>query len=166
MSLIRIVNKIEKKLRFQPFLSLDEVKNNINHELSGFYWIYTNLTIQAFKSAPIPTNKAHIDFSDLVNSNEGLRSVIKANENGFWCIYNGKGKQLKSRIVAEFTNTSGKTGKLALLRCFNEDNLKVKYVSCGSIATITKIALPYQQLEKHLERVWRIHVGWPVLCQR
>jgi hypothetical protein len=158
------VNEIQKRLNSQPALSLNEVKGNLSPNASGFYWIYSNLPLESFRTATPPTNAFHVDFSELSKSHEALRCVIQSSSPDFWCVYNGKGKQLKNRIVAQFTNTRGKTGKLALLRCFQENAFKIKYVVCGDGTSVTGVAAPYAQLERHLERAWRLHIGWPVLC--
>ena len=159
------VDEIDANLDSQPYLSLSEAKNNIASKASGFYWIYTKLPIERFKTATVPSNPVHVDFKDLSTLHAGLKHVIESSTSDYWCIYNGKGKQLKNRIVAEFTDTPGKTGKLALLRCFNESDFKIKYVVCGDITSVNGISAQYSQLEKHLERAWRLHVGWPVLCR-
>lgn len=159
------VNEIDRKLNSQPFLSLSEVKRNLSPSASGFYWIYSNLPIERFRTATPPTNTVHVDFMELSKSHEALKHVIQPHNHDYWCVYNGKGKQLKNRIVAEFTNTPGKTGKLALLRCFQESDFKIKYVVCGDGTSATGVAAQYSQLERHLERAWRLHIGWPVLCR-
>ncbi len=159
------VEEIEQKLNSQPFLSLSEIKQNVSSSASGFYWIYSNLSVDIFKAAAAPKNSVHVDFAELAKSHEALKHVISPSNTDCWCIYNGKGKQLKNRIVAEFTNTESKTGKLALLRCFKESDFKIKYVVCGDGASAVGVASHYSQLEKHLERAWRLHIGWPVLCR-
>ena len=164
-SILLHVNGIEEKLNSQPFLSLSEVKQNISSSVSGFYWIYTNLRIDRFRTATSPTNPVHVDFAELSKSHEALKHVIQPSNHDYWCVYNGKGRQLKNRIVAEFTNTQGKTGKLALLRCFQESDFKIKYVVCGDSTSATGVATQYSQLEKQLERAWRLHIGWPLLCR-
>lgn len=121
------VEEIEQKLNSQPFLSLSEIKQNVSSSASGFYWIYSNLPVDRFRTATTPTNPVHVDFAELAKSHEALKHVIPPSNTDCWCIYNGKGKQLKNRIVAEFTNTQGETGKLALLRCFEESDFKIKY---------------------------------------
>lgn len=159
------VNEIEQKINSQPFLSLNEVKQNLRSSASGFYWIYSSLPIARFKSAPPPTNAAHVNFAELSKSHDALNHVIQPCYPDYWCIYNGKGKQLKNRIVAEFSDTPAKTGKLALLRCFQESDFKIKYVVCCDGTSATGVAAPYSELERHLERAWRLHIGWPVLCR-
>lgn len=163
--MLSYVEEIERKLTGQPFLSLSEAKQNISASASGFYWIYSNLSLERFKTATAPTNSVHVDFANLSKSHESLKHVIPPSSNDWSCVYNGKGKQLKNRIVAEFTNTQGKTGKLALLRCFQESDFKVKYVVCSESTSATGVATQYSQLEKHLERAWRLHIGWPILCR-
>lgn len=163
--MLSYIEEIEQKLNSQPFLSLSDIKKNVSSTASGFYWIYSNLPVDRFKTATAPTNSVHVDFSELARLHEALKHVISPSNPDCWCIYNGKGKQLKNRIVAEFTNTQGKTGKLALLRCFQESDFKIKYVVCGDSTSAIGVATQYSQLEKHLERAWRLHIGWPVLCR-
>ena len=94
-----------------------------------------------------------------------LGKVISQSNSEYWCIYNGKGKQLKNRLVAEFTNTPGNTGKLALLRCFNEDDFRIKYIVCQNDNCAYGINMKYEELQRDLERVWRLNFGWPFLCR-
>ena len=163
--MLSYVEDIERKLNDQPFLSLGEVKQNISASASGFYWIYSTLSLESLKTATSPTNPRHVDVADLSKSHEALKHVIQPSSHCWWCIYNGKGKRLKDRIVAEFTDTQGKTGKLALLRCFQEGDFRIKYVVCSVSASATGVATQYSRLEKHLERAWRLHIGWPILCR-
>lgn len=163
--MLSYVEEIEQKLNSQPFLSLSDVKLRVSASASGFYWIYSNLPLARFKTATAPTNPVHVDFAELSKSHEALKHVIPPSNLDWRCIYNGKGKQLKNRIVAEFTNTQAKTGKLALLRCFQESDFKIKCVVCSDSTSATGVATQYSQLEKHLECAWRLHIGWPILCR-
>lgn len=155
------VTEIEEKLENQPLLSLSEIKQEVSTSASGFYWIYSNLSLDKFKNATDPTNQVHVNFCYLSKIHAELKHVISPIQSDYWCIYNGKGKQLKNRIVAEFTNTAGKTGKLALLRCFKEDDFKIKYIACETTNNIKGIATKYADLE----RAWRLQFGWPMLCR-
>ncbi len=163
--MLSYIKVIEAKLESQPLLSLSEVKNEVGASVSGFYWIYSNLPMEEFKKAAKPKNPVHVDFMELSEVHAELKHVISPVESNYWCIYNGKGKQLRHRIVAEFTDTKGKTGKLALLRCFKEENFRIKYVVCGDEKNAKGIATQYADLERNLERVWRLQLGWPVLCR-
>jgi hypothetical protein len=75
------VDEIEAKLKSQPYLSLSEIKKNVSAEASGFYWVYSNLPIESFKTTTAPTNAAHVNFMalivDLSKSHEGLKHAIK-----------------------------------------------------------------------------------------
>lgn len=159
------IKNINAKLNTQPYISLADVKENIAPAASGFYWIYTKLPIERFKSAKPPSNPVHVDFSALAKTHGDLKYVIRQQEAEYWCIYNGKGKQLKNRIVAEFTDTEGETGKLALFRCFSEHDFKVKYIECSHVDCESSTTSKYSELQKHLERVWRLNYGWPILCR-
>jgi len=111
-----ILATIERKLSSQDFLELENIRNSITPNSSGFYWIYTNLSIDKFTESVAPVHLAHIDFSYLATIHKNLKYVIsQKNSEEFWCIYNGKGKELKKRILAEFSIGGSQTGKLALL---------------------------------------------------
>lgn len=161
-----VLKQIEKKLTNQGFSSLGEVQKQIPTSASGFYWIYTKLPLKKFSEAPARSNDVHVDFKTLADIQGNLKHIICQTNDEYWCIYNGKGKQLKNRIVAEFTNTAGKTGKLALQRCFNEADFKVKYISCKSASDCQHgVSEAYDILEKDIERLWRLNNGWPFLCR-
>jgi len=160
------IKQIKEKLESQDFIGLDKVKEDITVSTSGFYWIYTKLPLKKFAEASAPSNDAHVDFALLANIHSELKHVICQTDGEYWCIYNGKGKQLKSRIVAQFSNTEATTGKLALQRCFKEADFKVKYISCESVDGQHGVCEKYDTLKRDLERVWRLDNGWPFLCRK
>ncbi|MCG2739108.1 MAG: hypothetical protein L6300_02585 [Syntrophaceae bacterium] len=160
-----LIERVDEKLKSQSYINLEMAKNEISNSASGFYWIYTKLPMSRFSAAPSPSNRAHTDFSLLATIHNGLVSVISQSNKEHWCIYNGKGKQLKARMAAEFTNTKGKTGKLALLRCFQESDFDIKYIICESYDARHGITERYGDIERDLERVWRLNHGWPFLCR-
>jgi hypothetical protein len=165
MPMLLDVEQFEKKLYNQSFVSLSDIGSKISADASGFYWIYSTLSFDKFKNAVAPKNSAHVNFAELAKLHEGLKHVIPPSDTEPWCIYNGKGKKLRNRILAEFTNTKGKTGKLALRRCFEDSDFKIKYVVCDDTSPNTGVLEPYSHFEKHFERAWRLHVGWPFLCR-
>lgn len=148
-------------LSSQPLCSLEEVQCNLHHSVGGFYWIYTKQDISRLKKAPASSNSAHVNIGELAAVHEGLPNVIPQIDSEYWCVYNGKGKSLKARIVAEFSNTEGPTGTLALTRCFSEDVFKIRYLICDT----KQFEHSYKATEMHFERVWRLTFGWPVLCR-
>jgi len=159
------VHAVEQLLDKQAFISLEGAKKIILPSHSGFYWIYTKLKLNAFLNAPKPTNIKHIDISQLSKVHKDLKHINSQKNDEYWCIYNGKAKELKNRIVAEFTNTKAKTGKLALNRCFNSSDFKIKYIVCGVTDIDNGIKAPYDKLERDFERSWRLNNKWPILCQ-
>jgi len=156
-----IVNEANVILASQDYSTLQQMKGSLRNNESGFYWIYTNLSIEALKNSQSPTNAAHVKINELARIHENLTNIHIQNGSDFWCIYNGKGMQLKTRINAEFSDTAGPTGTLALTRCFNENDFRVKYVSCGN----PDFNYEYNQIEAHFERAWRLDFGWPILCR-
>lgn len=160
-----LVERIEIKLESQESISLETAKNNILPNASGFYWIYTKLPMNKFAKAASPSNSAHIDFSRLAEIHIGVKSIITQTDTEYWCIYNGKAKQLRNRIAAQFTNTKGETGKLALLRCFQKADFRIKYIACETDSIQRGIPERYDDIKRDLERVWRLSYGWPFLCR-
>lgn len=160
-----LIKLIDEKLKTQCHITLQVAKDTICTSASGFYWIYTKLSLNRFIDAPRPSNTAHIDFSKMAKLHKCLNSVIAQNNEDYWCIYNGKGKQLKNRLLAAFTNTAGTTGKLALTRCYQEDDFRIKFITCQINDTKHGINKEYDAVQRDLERVWRLHYGWPLLCR-
>ena len=152
----KFINKINILLDKQDYNSLDEVKENLDSKASGFYWIYTSKTIQDFKKCSKPTDDKHIDLKKLSKIHDNLTCIIHQNGSDLWCIYNGKGKELKKRIVQEFNQGTG-TGTLALLRDFKVEDFKIKYIVCEKDS--------YMKYQKDLERVWRLNYKFPIFCR-
>lgn len=161
----QVAEKIERKLQLQNLVTLSKAKDVIDNSASGFYWIYTKLPITNFSACARPKNTVHIDFSLMAKTHKGSKNIITQSGNDYWCIYNGKGKELKKRLSAGFTNTKSKTGKLALLRCFKEDDFRIKYIVCQSTSKEYGIQETYSNLQRDIERVWRLNYGWPFLCR-
>ena len=160
-----LIKRVENKLNSQNYISLAKAKEEISSSASGFYWIYTKLPMKNFSETTPPLNSAHIDISKLAKIHDGLEAVITQKNSDYWCIYNGKGKQLKSRMSAGFTNTAGETGKLALLRCFQETDFRVKFIICEDKNILHGIHEHYHIIQKDIERLWRLNYGWPFLCR-
>ncbi|MGL5842516.1 MAG: hypothetical protein ACRCYK_12055 [Aeromonas hydrophila] len=159
------IKQINSKLKYQKYHTLQETKLKIPIEANGFYWIYTKLSIEKLIESAAPINQVHVDLSLMASTHQGLKSIIKQTKSDYWCIYNGKGTNLKKRISAAFTNTNGATGKLALTRVFKEDEFRVKFIVCNSSNTDYGINDSFGDLERDLERVWRLNYGWPILCR-
>ncbi|MGF1685051.1 hypothetical protein [Photobacterium minamisatsumaniensis] len=159
------VIEINELLNKQRYYTLKEAKDEISSKAAGFYWIYTKLPIERFLEAPTPTNSVHIDLSLISRLHKDLEWIIKQGKEDYWCIYNGKGTELKKRMSAGFTNTPGGTGKLALTRCFEENDFRVKFIVCDSKNTIYGIDSEFSDLKLDLERTWRLNFGWPMLCR-
>ncbi|HFK2926427.1 TPA: hypothetical protein ACGY8I_003720 [Aeromonas hydrophila] len=159
------IKKINSKLKKQKFRTLHETKLEITTRDNGFYWIYTKLPIEKLIESAAPTNQAHVDISLMASTHKGLKYIIKQAGSDYWCIYNGKGTNLKNRISAAFTDTDGATGKLALNRVFEEDEFRIKFIVCNSSNTEYGVNDLFSSLERDVERAWRLNYGWPILCR-
>lgn len=161
----KIASEVEIKVNNQKLHTLGEMKKIVSNKDSGFYWIYTKIPAQKFLDCSAPDNLVHIDFSELAKVNLPFEWTIKQFDDDYWCVYNGKGKALRDRLSAAFTNTQGATGKLALERCFEVDEFRVKFIICDSSDEQYGIRWAYAGIERDLERVWRLNNGWPFLCR-
>jgi len=168
-----ILKDIEAKLHSQSLISLTQAKSEIDAKASGFYWIFTNKPIMSFLNCPKPINPKHVNFRYLSKIHKNQKYVISQQGNEeYWCIYNGKAKDLNNRIEAEFSATVftkkselSKTGKLALTRCFSSNDFKIKYIVCDAPRNSKGVTSVYECLEKDLERIWRLNNGWPIFCR-
>jgi len=156
---------INTLLNNQKYYTLQEAKAEIPSKASGFYWIYTKLSLAQFIDTPTPLNPVHIDLSLMATVHKNLEWIIKQNNSDYWCVYNGKGTDLKARMSAGFTNTDGETGKLALTRCFKECEFRVKFIVCNSNDPNCGVDNSFADLQRNLERVWRLNFGWPLLSR-
>ena len=163
--MLKTIERINSLLEKQDYCTLQEAKTNIDGKLSGFYWIYTKLPLASFIKAPKPINPKHVDLSLMANTHQNLKWITKQNGSEYWCIYNGKGERLNKRMTAAFTNSDGETGTTALMRCFEENDFKVKYIICSSVNSSHGVKEEYSSLERDLERVWRLNYTWPFLCR-
>lgn len=159
------VSEVMRVIEAQRYHSLAEAKEIIPADARGFYWIYTKLGLSKLQECEPPSNSAHINVAELSSIHDGLAGVTSQIANNFWCVYNGKGGPLRNRIVAEFSNTQGPTGTIALTRCFSESDFAVKFILCDSSDESYGILDTYELLSAHLERAWRLEFGWPILCR-
>lgn len=133
----------------------------------GFYWLYTDYTLDDLCNANYSPKKGAIKIPLLSQDRKCLKNIIKQSNNDFWIVYNGIGGRkettnknksygLASRIRQEFANHE-KTGSLKILGSTLNDLSKWKYsyveISCEK----------YQKYKNAIEMGWRLEYNHPIL---
>lgn len=139
---------------------------------SGLYWIYTSYS-NAELAASTPCPKAgSVEFRELIECHQELNHICKTSINGYRVVYNGIGGVgpkghggLRERILEEFRGGQG-TGSLAIngTSVNNLEKWRFSYVLWPEIEFDENLG--YDRYCEHLERAWRLHYGWPVLCKK
>lgn len=145
---------------------------NLPTYTDGLYWIYTDYSDQDLLGASSSTKKNAVNFNSLVQRHTGLTNLCKQAVNDFRVVYNGIGGcglkgsgGLRERILAEFRGGVG-TGSLAI----NDSSLNNLVRWRFSYVLWSEIQFPqahtYIDYAETIERLWRIHYGWPILCTK
>ena len=147
--------------------------NGPSRGANGFYWLFTNYSINEIQRCDRGNQTGSVDMKQLALHHEGLKHICKIECHGFRLVYNGiggLGKKktggLKERILQEF-NGGEKTGSLAIKKTSLRDLSRWRY----SYVTITLTDsdfpdIKYDEWSLILERLWRLHYGWPLLCKK
>lgn len=138
----------------------------------GLYWIYTQHTNAEFLVSTPSTKRASVDFRRLVARHASLQNICTRSADGFRLVYNGIGGLgpkghggLRERILGEFRGGNG-TGSLAIRGSSLSELQYWRY----SYILWSEINFPgphtYSGFSESIERLWRIHYGWPLLCHK
>lgn len=158
------------------FLTLQNSRLNLCNgpptKESGLYWIYTTYKDNELLASTPSGKRNAIDFKNVVTQHTHLAHVCDCEVNGFRLVYNGIGGLgpkghggLRERILGEFRGGEG-TGSLAI-NCSSINDLskwRVSYVLWSEISF--EHSHEYSKFAEMIERLWRIHFGWPVLCTK
>lgn len=133
------------------------------------YWIYTSYSISELKGAIRSPQSGATDIALLATLHEGWSNVCQIETDGFQLVYNGIGGGkcgLRERIHQHFNGGEG-TGALAILRSSVSelDRWRVSYVTYQLRDGSPPDLMCQQQNHRHLERMWRLQHGWPLLCR-
>lgn len=170
--IIEEINELQEK-RLKPIklqnkrLLLDKV---IPTNDSGFYWIYTSYSIKEINNCSPCSKPKSVIISEIATQHYQLNNVCKIEIDGFLLVYNGIGGKIKNgglreRVLQEFRGGNG-TGSLSIKNCSINDLLKwrISYVLWSEINSLSNF--DYNKDAEKIERLWRIHYGWPILCNR
>lgn len=139
---------------------------------NGLYWIYTTYTDDELLASSPSQKRSSVAFASVLAQHSQLSYVCNRQVNGFRLVYNGIGGLgpkghggLRERILGEFRGGEG-TGSLAINDSSINDltKWKISHVLWSEINFDQ--AREYSKFAEIIERLWRIHYGWPVLCTR
>lgn len=148
--------------------------NNIQFEgapptkVSGFYWIYTNYSLDELEACTPSTAKNAIDIARLAKLHRDLPNVCSIQKQGFRLVYNGIAGQslgIRGRLGQHFNGGEG-TGALHIGRSSLKDlnRWRVSYATICPKGTIAPDVASEYRHAKSVEHIWRLQHGWPLLC--
>jgi hypothetical protein len=182
-----VIEEIERIQRSRR-LSISTKLNNNNGKTKienyptvhcwGLYFLYTSYSLTDLQQSSVASTTKAVPISDLANKYSDLNSVLKHENDNFCLVYNGIGGGvtdkygLRSRILKEISCTSDATGSLCIRQSSLHDLSKWRYSYVTlkqnvADTTETDIDLPwnYEEHSQKLEKLWRLHYGFPLLCQ-
>lgn len=136
----------------------------------GFYWFYTNYTLDELEAAIASEAGNAIDLPWMTALHRDLAHVCTITQDGFRLVYNGiAGESLGIRKrLGQHINGGEGTGALHIRKSSLSDLTRWRY----SYATIDakgpiKADVPMSFADaKSVERIWRLEHGWPLFCTR
>ncbi|MDH1657058.1 hypothetical protein N5E96_20440 [Pseudomonas mosselii] len=151
------------------------VKNHIQFEsapptkVSGFYWIYTDYSLDELEACIPSTAKSAIDIARLATLHRDLPNVCSIQQEGFRLVYNGIAGQslgIRGRLGQHFNGGEG-TGALHISKSSLKDlkRWRVSYATICSNGTIAPDVESEYEYANSVERIWRLQYGWPLLCK-
>ena len=131
----------------------------------GLYWLYSSYSDEEFCQSERNPKKGSINFKEMVNMHIGLNHICQQEVQGFKLVYNGKAKCLRERIQSHVNGGEG-TGSLAIkgssLNCLSR--WRYSYILWSDVRKIFP-SIKYSECATDIELLWRLHFGWPILCQ-
>lgn len=136
--------------------------------VSGFYWIYTNYSLDEIEGCTASPLDNAVDIPLMAKLHRDLGNVCDIQVDGFRLIYNGIARAsvgIRERLGQHFNGGDG-TGSLHIKHTSLNDlsRWRVSYVSTSCNGTTPADVESDYAHAKHVERIWRLEHGWPLLC--
>ncbi|MFA4834441.1 MAG: hypothetical protein WC749_00015 [Dehalococcoidia bacterium] len=137
-------------------------------KVSGFYWIYTNYSLDDIEGCVASPLGNAINIPLMAKLHRGLGNVCDIQEDGFRLVYNGIARAsvgIRERLGQHFNGGDG-TGSLHIKHTTLHElsRWRVSFVSTSGNGAIAADVESDFAHAKHLERIWRLEHGWPLLC--
>lgn len=136
---------------------------------AGFYWIYTNYSQFDLEQQQVAACKNAVNIGMLAQLHCGLANMCKISTDEFRLVYNGiagAGTGIRERLHQHFNGGEG-TGSLAILRTGLSDlsRWRVSYATLQETEILPhENRANFDEVARHVERMWRLEYGWPILC--
>lgn len=136
---------------------------------AGFYWIYSSYSQPDLEQQQGPACSNAVDIGLLARLHCGLANSCNIRLDGFRLVYNGiagVGTGLRERLHQHFNGGEG-TGSLAILRTdlSDLDRWRISYATIEVREDgAPDVFADYDNVAGHVERMWRLEYGWPILC--
>ncbi|MBG6289444.1 hypothetical protein N5C93_27530 [Pseudomonas nitroreducens] len=139
-------------------------------QLGGYYWIYTDYSLDELEACTPSNLKGAIDIAQLTKLHRDLPNVCSIEKDGFRLVYNGivgHSPGIRGRLGQHFNGGKG-TGALHISKSSLTDlnRWRVSYASVLSTGTNTPDDASDYSHAENVERIWRLQHGWPLLCTR
>lgn len=165
-----------EKIRQTRFLTIGRdnrgqlaIQNSPPTKSAGFYWIYSNYSQTDLERQQEPACSNAIDIGLLAQLHCGLANSCNIDLDDFKLVYNGiagVGTGLRERLHQHFNGGEG-TGSLAILRTdlSDLDRWRISYATIEVRGDHKPdVYANFDKVAKHVERMWRLEYGWPILC--
>lgn len=138
---------------------------------AGFYWIYTNYSQADLERQQGPACTNAVNIGLLAQLHWGLENTCNIRSEGFCLVYNGIAgvrTGIRERLHQHFNGGEG-TGSLAILRTaladLNRWRISYATIEVGE-GNEPDVCANYDEVARHVERIWRLEYGWPILCSQ
>jgi len=172
LSLLERIEAKRKTVKVYPATQLDQLQEEYGATSKVLYWIYTRLRPAALAKFPKPALPSRVPISELCGVHLGLKTIIQPPPaNNWWCVYSGRGTITRLRDH-HFGIPGDVIGCLGLPEYgeayWNPSEWGVRIVkdTKARLGSIGRLAFNYAVNAENLERAWRLHYGWPILCRK
>lgn len=144
--------------------------NDLETNVVGLYFIRTKYTLEELRRIDQIQHKRHYNFKERIEFNSVLeeQKYTCQKEEGYRIIYTGSDLNIKNRISAHFN--SHKVGCLAINshKELTENNKwQYSYIKLTDHSEFNSLDNDKKiRLKDHLELLWRLRNGWPILCKK
>lgn len=167
-----------EQVRSSRLLSISRITRNQREEIQfesapptnvgGYYWLYTDYSLDELEQCTKSHLDGAIDIALMAKLHRGLGNVCTIQDGDFRVVYNGIANAsmgLRKRLAQHFNGGDG-TGALHIKHTNLHDlrRWRVSYASIDFKGNYEPDVDSDFAHAKHVERIWRLEHGWPLLC--
>lgn len=135
----------------------------------GYYWIYTDFSLDELVACAPSPDKGGVNLARLAGLHRDLGNVCTLAPEGFRLVYSGRAGNsvggIRGRLGQHFNGGDG-TGALHICRSSLSDlpRWRYSYATIDDKGSISADVPSSYDDSAHVERIWRLHHGWPLFC--